>query len=75
MGIAMGGIGSDISIDAADIVLVDDKVEELPHLLVLSKRMMHTIQTEYDLLNAAEFCSHRLSIHGASHPCLGSIGP
>ena len=44
VGIAMGGIGSDIAIDAADIVLVDDEVKELPHLVALSKRMMFTIK-------------------------------
>ena len=44
VGIAMGGIGSDIAVDAADIALVDDKVEELPHLLALSRRMMTTIK-------------------------------
>ena len=40
----MGGIGSDIAVDAADIALVDDEVKELPHLLGLSKRMMVTIK-------------------------------
>lgn len=44
IGIAMGGIGSDIAVDAADIALVDDEVKELPHLLGLSKRMMVTIK-------------------------------
>ena len=33
VGIAMGGVGSDIAVDAADIALVDDEVKELPHLL------------------------------------------
>ena len=37
VGIAMGGIGSDIAVDAADIVLVDDDIKELPHLISLSK--------------------------------------
>lgn len=44
VGIAMGGIGSDIAVDAADIALVDDEVKELPHLIALSKRMMTTIK-------------------------------
>ena len=44
VGIAMGGVGSDIAVDAADIALVDDEVKELPHLIALSKRMMTTIK-------------------------------
>ena len=35
VGIAMGGVGSDIAVDAADIALVDDEVKELPHLVAL----------------------------------------
>ncbi len=40
VGIAMGGVGSDIAVDAADIALVNDDIRELPHLLALSRRMM-----------------------------------
>ena len=43
VGIAMGGVGSDIAVDAADIALVDDEIRELPHLVAISKRMMTTI--------------------------------
>ena len=44
VGIAMGGIGSDIAVDAADIALVNDEIHMLPHLLRLSKQMMLTIK-------------------------------
>lgn len=42
VGIAMGGVGSDIAVEAADIVLVNDNITEIPHLVALSKRMMTT---------------------------------
>lgn len=38
VGIAMGGVGSDIAIEAADIVLVKDSIDEVPHLFRLSRR-------------------------------------
>ena len=46
-GIAMGGIGSDIAVDAADIVLINDDFREFGHLLELSGQMMQTIRKKY----------------------------
>lgn len=40
----MGGVGSDIAVDAADIALVNDDLREIPHLFRLAKRMMRTIK-------------------------------
>ena len=37
VGIAMGGIGSGIAVDAADIVLVNDEIRQLPHLVRLAR--------------------------------------
>ncbi len=44
VGIAMGGVGSDIAVDAADIALANDEIKELMHLISLSSRMMTTIK-------------------------------
>lgn len=43
IGISMGGVGSDIAIDASDITLVNDDISQIPHILALSKRMMRKI--------------------------------
>ena len=48
IGIAMGGVGSDIALDAADIALVDDEVKELPHFSVLSAASDCIIQADDD---------------------------
>lgn len=44
VGIAMGGVGSDIAVDAADIALANDEIKELMHLISLSSRMITTIK-------------------------------
>ena len=38
VGIAMGGLGSDVALNAADIVLMHDKVDELPRLVRLCRK-------------------------------------
>lgn len=73
VGIAMGGIGSDIAVDAADIALVDDKVEELPHLLLLSKRMMTTIKWNLTFSMTLNFVAITLAITGRLNPVVGAL--
>ena len=55
VGIAMGGVGSDIAVDAADIALVHDDIKEIPHLIQLSKRMMLTIKCNLTFSMALNF--------------------
>ncbi len=38
VGIAMGGLGSDIALNAADVVLMNDRIEALPELVRLGRR-------------------------------------
>lgn len=73
VGIAMGGIGSDIAVDAADIALVDDEVKELPHLLGLSKRMMVTIKCNLTFSMSLNFLAIILAMTGILNPVVGAL--
>lgn len=73
VGIAMGGVGSDIAVDAADIALVDDDIKELPHLLALSKRMMNTIKLNLTFSMALNFLAITLAITGLLGPVVGAL--
>lgn len=73
VGIAMGGIGSDIAVDAADIALVNDEVKELPHLIALSKRMMTTIKFNLSFSMGLNFIAIILAITGILNPVLGAL--
>ena len=73
VGIAMGGVGSDIAVDAADIALVDDEVKELPHLTALSKRMMTTIRINMTFSMALNFIAVALAIIGTLNPVVGAL--
>ena len=73
VGIAMGGIGSDIAVDAADIALVDDEIKELPHLMALAKRMMKTIKINLSFSMGLNFLAIILAITGILGPVVGAL--
>lgn len=73
VGIAMGGVGSDIAVDAADIALVDDEVKELSHLIALSKRMMITIKCNLSFSMGLNFLAIVLAITGILNPVVGAL--
>ena len=73
VGIAMGGVGSDIAVDAADIALVDDEIKELPHLLALSKKMMTTIKLNLTFSMGLNFLAIFLAITGLLGPVVGAL--
>lgn len=73
VGIAMGSVGSDIAVDAADIALVDDEVKELPHLIALSKRMMTTIKLNMTFSMTLNFIAIVLAITGILNPIVGAL--
>lgn len=73
VGIAMGGVGSDIAVDAADIVLVDDEIRELPHLVAMSVRMMRTIRLNLIFSMTLNFVAITLAILGILNPVVGAL--
>lgn len=73
VGIAMGKDGSDIAIDAADIALINDEINELPHLLSLSKQMMKTIKINLIFSMGLNFAAIILAITGVLNPIVGAL--
>ncbi|MDU6773381.1 MAG: HAD-IC family P-type ATPase [Veillonella parvula] len=73
VGIAMGGVGSDIAVEAADIVLVNDNVKEIPHLVALSKRMMTTIKVNLSFSLILNFVAIILAMVGTLSPVWGAL--
>lgn len=73
VGIAMGGVGSDIAVDAADIVLVNDDISQITHLMCLAKKMMITIKFNLSFSMILNFVSIILAMSGILHPVLGAL--
>jgi heavy metal translocating P-type ATPase len=73
VGIAMGGVGSDIAVDAADIALVNDDVKELPHLIALSRRTMTTIKLNMCFSMGVNFVAIILAAIGTLNPVVGAL--
>ena len=73
VGIAMGGVRSDIAVDAADIALVDDEIRELPHLFSLSKKMMTKITFNLSFSILLNFVAIVLAMTGILNPVIGAL--
>ena len=73
VGIAMGGAGSDIAVDAADMALVHDDIKELPHIFALSRRMMRTITLNLSFSMILNFAAIFLAMGGLLSPVLGAL--
>lgn len=73
VGIAMGGAGSDIAIEAASIVLVNYDFSEFGHLLELSGEMMKTIKHNIIFAMAVNFIAVVLAVTGWLTPVAGAL--
>lgn len=73
VGIAMGGIGSDIAVEAADIALIGDDIKAIPHLMELSKRTMRTININIIISMILNFVAIILAMAGVLNPIVGAL--
>ena len=71
--IAMGGVGSDIAVDAADIALVHDEIREIPHLVALARRTMLTIKCNLAFSMGLNFIAIILAMTGVLNPVIGAL--
>lgn len=72
-GIAMGLRGSDVALETADIVLLNDKLASLPFLIRLSRRMSWIIKFNIGLSLGINIISLGLGAVGLLTPILGAI--
>ena len=73
VGVAMGGLGSDIAVEAADIVLMSDDISKLPYLKRLSNATVKTIKFSIGLSMCINFIAVALSVLGALNPTTGAL--
>lgn len=73
VGAAMGEIGSDIAVDAADIALMSDDIGRIPYLKKLSNATLRTIKFSISLSMAINFIAIILSMAGALNPISGAL--
>lgn len=73
VGIAMGGTGSGIAVDAADMVLVGDELVRIPHLQSVSSKMMSKIKTNIAFSMGWNFMAVALAVFGLVDPVIGAI--
>ncbi|MDO4261539.1 MAG: cation-translocating P-type ATPase [Eubacteriales bacterium] len=73
VGIAMGGVGSDIAIEAADMALIRDDISAIPYTAALSRKMMRTIRLNIAFSMTLNFAAILLAITGALSPVWGAL--
>ena len=73
VGIAMGSIGSDISVDAANIALINDNIEDIPHLIGLSRKTIKTINISIGFALTLNITAMILAVLGLLDPIQGAL--
>ena len=71
--VAMGAMGSDIAVEAADIALMSDDIAKIPYLKRLSDACVKTIQFSISLSLFINFVAISLSLSGLLTPTTGAL--
>ena len=73
IGISMGVMGSDISVDASNIVLMTDDVTKIPYIKKLSNATINTIKLSITLSIIINFIAIICSAMGILNPTTGAL--
>lgn len=73
VGVAMGAMGSDIAVDAADIALMSDDISKIPYLKRLSNATVRTIKFSISLSLFINFVAILMSFMGWLTPTTGAL--
>jgi P-type E1-E2 ATPase len=71
--VAMGAMGSDIAVEAADIALMSDDIAKIPYLKRLSNACVKTIRFSISLSLFINFVAIALSLSGLLTPTTGAL--
>lgn len=73
VGVAMGSMGSDIAVEAADIALMSDDISKIPYLKRLSNATVATIKLSITLSMCINFIAVTCSVLGILNPTTGAL--
>ena len=73
VGIAMGGAGSDIAVEAADIALMEDNLSKLVYLKSLARATVRTIKFNITVSMCINAVAVTLSVLGVLNPVTGAL--
>jgi len=72
-GVAMGGIGSDIAVEASDAVLVGDDIKRIPYLIKISQKTMKKINVNIAFSMSLNLIAVILATTGILNPVFGAL--
>ncbi len=73
VGIAVGGVGSDVAVEAADIAIVNNDISNLAHLVELSRHTMRVIRANLTFSMGLNFLAIVLAFLAVLDPVSGAL--